>query len=199
MNFSDTKKKLLEVSMGKPLRKMVKKITNVNFSISKGFTLLVVLIIAAAVFIRFLGINFGLPYEHYYDEPHVMSTALHMMQTGDYSGSFYQKFFYYPSLYIYLELSNSIVCYLYAASKGIVSSLSEIKTYFDTGWFWEISHPIFFLWGRALTAFLGAATVFVVYLLGKSLKDDMTALLAALFLTFAPSGRKDNAPRSAPT
>jgi 4-amino-4-deoxy-L-arabinose transferase-like glycosyltransferase len=186
MNFKDMRKKLLKVSRGKSLSSMVKKITNVNFPLRKGFILLAVLIIAAAVFIRLLGINFGLPYEHYWDEPHVMSTALHMMQTGDYSGGFYPKFFNYPSLYIYLELLNSIACYLYAVSKGIVSSLGEIKTYFDTGWFWEISHPIFFLWGRALTAFLGAATVFVVYLLGRSLKDEKTALLAALFLAFAP-------------
>ena len=186
MNFSDMKKKLLEVSIGKSLRSMANKITTVNLPLRKGFTLLVVLIVAAAFFIRFLGINFGLPYEHYADEPHVMSTALHMMQTGDYSGGFYPKFFYYPSLYIYLELCNSTACYLHAVSKGIISSVSEIKTHFDTGWFWEISHPIFFLWGRALTAFLGAATVFVVYLLGRSLKDEKNALLAALFLAFAP-------------
>jgi 4-amino-4-deoxy-L-arabinose transferase-like glycosyltransferase len=167
-------------------KEKVLRIKDVNslakFFGANDYIILAMLIIIVAACIRFLGINFGLPYEHYWDEPQTMSTAINMMKTGDYN----PHFFNYPSLYIYLELINSILCYLYAVSKGILISLGEIKTKFDIGWHWEISHPIFFLWGRALTALFGAATVFIVYLLGKRLKNVNIALVAAIFLTFAP-------------
>lgn len=111
-----------------------------------------------------------------------MSNALQMMKTGNLN----PNFFLYPSLYIYFQLINSMTCYLYSHSTGVLTGLSEIQTRFDTGWFWEISHPMFFLWGRALTALLGSFSVFVIFLLGREVKDKRTGLLAALFLAFAP-------------
>ena len=35
--------------------------------------------------VRFLGIGFGLPYLHHWDEPQAASTALRILKTGDYN------------------------------------------------------------------------------------------------------------------
>ena len=82
MNFKDMRKKLLQAARKVSLSNTGKYLTTINFPSHKGFTVLVFLTIAAATLIRFLGINFGLPYGHYWDEPHVMSTALHMISNG---------------------------------------------------------------------------------------------------------------------
>lgn len=174
-------KKSLPHRMNEVLNRSIKTLTTTEFFMRNGFVLLAAFIIVAAFFIRILGINFGLPYEHYWDEPKIISTALNIMKTGDYN----PHFFIYPSLYIYLQLANSILCYLFAVSKGLLVSLANIQTCFDTGWRWEISHPIFFLWGRTLTVIFGAATVTLLYVMGRRLKDEKIGILAALFLTFS--------------
>ena len=44
--------------------------------------------------VRFLGINYGLPYLHHWDEPQIASTAITMLKTGDYN----PHDFIYPAL-----------------------------------------------------------------------------------------------------
>jgi hypothetical protein len=106
---------------------------------------LTVVLIAAAV-LRFWAIGRGIPYAVQLDEPEIVERAFNMMR----SGSLHPHFFDYPSLSIYLQLAVSIARFLAGAVSGEWSSLGQA-----TG-------GSFYLWGRAVIAMLGVATVLLV-------------------------------------
>jgi 4-amino-4-deoxy-L-arabinose transferase-like glycosyltransferase len=111
-------------------------------------TLLAILVVAAAL--RFWGIDAGIPFSPQVDEPELMERAVRMMRTGDFNPRFYD----YPGFYIHLQMVVAVLRFLFGATAGQWGSLAETST-FD-----------FYLWGRALTALIGTATVFVLYLVG---------------------------------
>ena len=145
------------------------------------FLLLIILIYGSSV--RFLGIKFGLPYLHNWDEPFGASKALKILKTGDFN----PYFFKYPGFTIYSNLIVDVFTYYYLLGKDESSheylrSLDEIKINVDTGWQWSISHPSFYFWNRALTAILGSLSLLVVFLIGKEIKNEWVGLLSAGFL-----------------
>lgn len=151
--------------------------------------LLVILVLAATV--RLLPTRAGLPYLHYWDEPQIATTALHMMKTGDLN----PHFFHYGSLTIYAQLGVDVLHFFYLMrdepppfpvvpgryEHGEID-LGALETYFETGFLWEVSHPSFYLWNRAFNALLGTATVFVTFLLGRLLAGPEAGLLAAALM-----------------
>ena len=144
--------------------------------------LLIIIILFAAFLVRIFGIGFGLPYIHKFDEPTLVDRALVMMKTGDFN----PHFFNYPTLYIYLQLIVYVADYFYGMGSGYISSLDDIKTQTDTGWPWTVSHPFFHLSGRLLTCILGTITVYLIYVIGRTLYNEQFGLVAALFLAFSP-------------
>ena len=144
-------------------------------------TLLLLLILSAAFWVRVGGIWFGLPYAHHWDEPNVIHNVFRMMKTAD----FHPHRFFHASGYIYLQLPVAFLHYVYLANQGILTSLEEIKTAWDTGWYWTISHPSFYVWARALTVILGTGTIFLLYKIGSKIYGKKVGLLGALFLAFA--------------
>ncbi len=147
------------------------------------FLVIVSLLIVLAFLLRYWHAAIGLPYVYYWDEPQTASTALQMMKTGDLN----PNFFSYGSLMIYLNLLVDKIYYLYLTIQDSESiSLQDIKTRFDAGWHWTISHPEFYFWNRVLTALLGTATVVVTYLLGKHIFNKWVGLIAAAFLATLP-------------
>ncbi len=143
--------------------------------------LLLLLILSAAFLVRLGGMWFGLPYAHHWDEPKVIHNVFRMMKTGD----FHPRGFFHTSGYTYLQLPGAFVHYLYLTNQGKLTSLEEIKTVWDTGWYWTISHPSFYVWARVLTVILGTGTIFLVYKIGSKIYDKKAGLLAALFLAVA--------------
>lgn len=140
-------------------------------------------VLAFAAAVRLISCWAGLPYLHHWDEPQIASRAIHMMQTG----SFDPDFFNYGSLPIYLCMLADIPHYLWLMSRPetappFLSHLSDIKTSFDTGWHWTISHPTFYLWNRWIFAGLGTASVWLAYLLGRRLWGRWAGLAAATVL-----------------
>jgi hypothetical protein len=141
--------------------------------------LLLCLVLWLAYYIRSWGIKVGLPYPWHGDEPQVMHTALRILKTGDYN----PHFFAYPTLIIYLQTINLIFCYFYAIGHNLLKNLAEISTNADSGWWFTISHPIFYEWGRRLTAIFGTLSVGLVYLLcSRYYSSLLTAFLASFFL-----------------
>ncbi len=137
-------------------------------------------VILVAGFVRLLSCWEGLPYLHNWDEPQIAGTALHMMQTGDFNPGFFN----YGSLPVYLCLFTDVLHYLFLmgcpeTAPPFLTSLGDIRTAFDTGWHWTISHPSFYLWDRWVFALLGTATVGVAYLLGRRLAGRWAGLAAA--------------------
>ncbi|HET9481865.1 MAG TPA: glycosyltransferase family 39 protein [Candidatus Polarisedimenticolia bacterium] len=148
-------------------------------------------ILAAAVIVlaglfRLAQCRDGLPYLHDWDEPPTASRALRMMQTGDFN----PHFFHYGTLMTYLNLLVDIAHYMYlmarpADAPGGLGGLDDIRTVFDTGWLWTISHPSFYFWNRALTALMGAATVAIAWALARRLAGAWAGLAAAAVLAGA--------------
>jgi len=127
------------------------------------------LALAAAALLRFWTLGHGVPYVLGVDEPEVMDRAVRMVQTGDFN----PHFFDYPSLYMYVQAAVVVARFLFGAVRGEWSSLAGVTT------------TDFYLWGRAVTAILGTASVFVLYMAGLRW-GARTALLAAGLLAVMP-------------
>ena len=141
--------------------------------------LLLCLVLGIAYCIRIFGIKIGLPYPWHGDEPAVIHTALRILKTGDYN----PHFFYYPTLVIYCQTVNAILCYFYAMGHQLLSNLDEITTYSNTVNWLTISHPVFYACGRHLTVIFGTLSVGIVYLIcSRYYSSVLTAVFAALFL-----------------
>lgn len=148
-------------------------------------------LLAVAFVLRLLPARRGLPYLHEWDEPQIASTALQMMKTGDLN----PHFFHYGSLTIYAALLVDVAHYFQLVRQPVPPfpvvpglfdhgeiDLGAIRTYYDDGFSWEVSHPSFYFWNRVLMAVLGTLSVLLTYLLGRELYGVRAGLLAAAFL-----------------
>jgi 4-amino-4-deoxy-L-arabinose transferase-like glycosyltransferase len=127
------------------------------------------LALIAAALLRFWALPHGIPFSLQVDEPEVMERAIRMMKTGNFN----PEFFDYPSLYMYVEAVVSVCRFLVGAMRGEFAALAQASS----------AH--FYLWGRAVTATLGTATVFVIYRAGMRW-GARTALLGAVLLAVMP-------------
>ena len=143
---------------------------------------IIILIIFFAFILRYFQLNIGLPYLYFWDEPLTASNALQMMKTGDYN----PHFFKYGSLMIYLNLLIDQLYRIYLSLAGDLASVKNIRIEADTGWHWTISHPNFYFWNRFLTATMGTATVFITYLVSRSICNKWTSIISAFFLSVLP-------------
>jgi 4-amino-4-deoxy-L-arabinose transferase-like glycosyltransferase len=128
-----------------------------------------VLALVAAALLRFWALSQGIAFNLGVDEPEVMERAVRMMKTGDLN----PHFFDYPTLYMYVQAMVAVVRFLFGAMAGKFASLAQAQT------------QDFYLWGRAVTAILGTATVWIVYRIGMRW-SGRTALLGAALLAVMP-------------
>jgi len=123
------------------------------------------LILAVGAVLRFTALGQGIPYALGIDEPEIMERAVRMMNTGD----LHPHFFDYPGLYIYLQFLVACVRFIVGSIGGLWSNLNQAPV------------AEFYLWGRAVTAAFGTATVLLVYLAGRRISTLTGLLAAALF------------------
>jgi len=127
------------------------------------------LALLTAALLRFWALGQGVPFSVQVDEPEVMLRAVQMMRTGDLN----PHFFDYPAFYIYQQTLMAVLRFLAGAMRGEWSSLAQAPP------------EAFYVWGRALTAALGTATVWVLYRAGMRWGRH-TALLAAVMFAVMP-------------
>jgi 4-amino-4-deoxy-L-arabinose transferase-like glycosyltransferase len=127
-------------------------------------------VLAVATVLRFWALGSGIPFAVGADEPEIMTRVVRMMTTGDFN----PHFFDYPSLYIYVQLAVACARFVLGASAGMWNSLGNV------------TDANFYLWGRVVTAGLGTATVYLVYLIG-SRWGARHALLAAALMAVLPN------------
>jgi 4-amino-4-deoxy-L-arabinose transferase-like glycosyltransferase len=127
------------------------------------------LALGGAAVLRLWALGSGIPYMTGVDEPEVMDRAVRIIKTGDFN----PHFFDYPSLYIYVQAAVGVVRFLAGAIWGQWSSLAQFGA------------SDVYLWGRAVTAVAGIATVWVLYLAGLRW-GARTAVLAAALLAVMP-------------
>lgn len=136
---------------------------------SREFLLLILIF---AFFVRFAGIQFGLPHLYHADEPIVVN---HAMAYG--TGDLNPHFFKIPPLVSYLLFIIYGLFYLLAHSLGAFQTTEDFLRFF-------INDPtLFYLIARiAFGAFAGTATVFALYVFNKKNFSETHALIAAFFL-----------------
>lgn len=127
-------------------------------------------VLGVAALLRFWALDHGIPYAVGIDEPEIMGRAVTMMKTG----SFNPRFYDYPGFYIHLQCLVACLRFLAGAVSGAWHSLDAVRT------------ADFYLWGRAVTATLGVATVWLVFLAGMRW-GARHALLAAGIMAVLPT------------
>lgn len=150
----------------------------ITFAASARWTLAVAVVALLAFGLRSYAIDSGLPYVDHPDEPNLVTFAARTLQTGDLNPHVFRK----PHLYFYLLLPVLWVHYRWGVSSGLYTALDQMQV--TTHKFTTI--PGFFIWGRALTAVIGALTVVHIYSLGKRVWNPLAGLLAALFVATSP-------------
>jgi hypothetical protein len=139
--------------------------------------LLLGLLFAGALCLRVVALGYGLPYVEHTDEPAIVETVVRMVRNGDPN----PHSFLYPSLCLYLWAAATRLHLWWGLHHGIYAVPDDLplKTYLYT------TSSSLYVWNRAVTAFLGAATVPALYLLGKRMFDARVGLLGALMLMIA--------------
>lgn len=130
--------------------------------------LLIVLLTAAIL--RFWALGHGIPFALGVDEPEIVERAVNAMRSGDFNPRFHD----YPGLYIHLQTVVAVARFLGGAIAGNWSALDQAPV------------SAFYLWGRAVTALLGLATVLLVFQSGLRW-GARHALLAAGLLAVMPN------------
>ena len=127
-------------------------------------------VLGVAALLRFWGLDSGLPHAVAADEASIVNGAVRMMRVGtlDPAGSFE-----YPTLFVYAQMAVACLRFLVGAVTGEWMSLAGARLY------------DFYLPGRAFTAALGTATVFITYQIGLRW-GARYALLAAGLLAVVP-------------
>lgn len=133
-------------------------------------TLLMVTVLAVAATLRFWALGHGIPFAVGIDEPEIATRVVRMMKTGDFN----PHFFDYGGALIYLHLVVACVRFLVGAVQGAWTSLDQVGA------------GDFYLWGRAVTAGLGVATVWIVWAVGTRW-GARHALLAAGLMAVMPN------------
>lgn len=126
-------------------------------------------VLAVAAGLRYWGLGHGIPYAVSVDEPEIVERAFSMMKNGTLN----PRFFDYGQLTLYIQLVVSIVRFIVGSVTGAWGSLAEATS------------ASFYLWGRAVIAAFGVATVLVVFQAGMRW-GSRHALLAAALLAVMP-------------
>jgi len=132
---------------------------------------IVLLIFALAFSLRIWGISFGLPGLDHGDETEVVN---HAVRFG--SGDFNPHRFQYGSLVQYILFFFYGFYYALGYLLGYFSSVHQFALHF-------VQDPtLFYLIARGLSALLGAATVYLTYLIGLRVGGVKVGICGALFL-----------------
>lgn len=130
--------------------------------------LILCLILLAALLVRFIGLDWYLPYTYELDEYYTITRSLRVLRPGTFNpGSFM-----WPTLYFYIEAAGYGLYYLWRLLTGSIQSLGDLTQI-------EI-----FLIGRFTTVLYGVGTVLVVYFIGKRMYSRKVGLISSLFLAF---------------
>lgn len=135
-----------------------------------------ILVIIVSFVLRFVGVNWQLPYSYQTEEYKTVNYALKMAATK----SLNPKFFEYPSLYLYFMLFVYGLLFIIGKILGFYSSAEDfaIKFFNDP--------TIVYVVGRFFSTFFGGLVVIAAYYLGKMLYNRRVGLISATMISFLP-------------
>ena len=137
-------------------------------------------ILLVALFVRLLGITYGLPAVYNPDETPILNRALALAK-----GDPRPQNYVYPSLFFYLQFIWQGLFFVAGWLIGVFASVDE----FQRAFFLDPSRH--FLAGRIFSVLCGLITVLAVYVLGCRLYDRATGVTAAAVLAVAPIASRD--------
>ena len=131
-------------------------------------------ILLLGLFLRFWGIQFGLPHPLTRpDEEFFVNSALLPLDH------------FRPYDYVYPSLLRYILFFLYGLYFCIGKITGTFKTLYDFAMLYAVDRSAFYLIARALSAILGTACVYALFRLAKRFLSQSTALVSAFFLSVA--------------
>ncbi|MFH1502397.1 MAG: glycosyltransferase family 39 protein [Candidatus Eisenbacteria bacterium] len=133
--------------------------------------LILVVILAAAAWLRFRGLDWGLPQPYHPDEGSILFHSL-AFGTGDLN----PHWFRWPSFLMYVMFGVYGGYYLLGRLVGTFGAPVDLLR----GYLTDLSP--FWLMGRWVSALAGVATVWVTYRIGRRAFDAFVGLVAALFM-----------------
>ncbi|HEX9370031.1 MAG TPA: glycosyltransferase family 39 protein [Roseiflexaceae bacterium] len=151
----------------------------------KRFAVLVpAALFVGALLLRFWALDWGLPTAQHIDEPALLEVAVRLLQ----SGGLNPHQFVYPSLMYYLFAAAIRLSVWWSNLHGSAIAIQDLplQNYRIT------TMPQMFVWSRAVTALLGAATVPALWSLGRRMFDWRAGLVGALLLMFSPYHMKNS-------
>ena len=131
-------------------------------------------LLAVAALVRFRAIHFGLPYTQARPDETAIIDPVRVLLSGH-----LPHFYDYPWLFLWIVALAYVGYFLWGAASGTFHSMSEMLAS------WPVHWEPFFLIPRAISAVAGTVSVLVVYRLGRQVRDTPTAIVSALFFTFA--------------
>lgn len=136
--------------------------------------------IAAGLWLRAIGLDYGLPAIYNPDEVAIMNRTLSLTQTG-----LDPRNFLYPSLYFYALLAWEGLAF----GVGLVTGTFPSAAAFEQSFFVDPSY--IYLAGRWLSVACGAATIWGTFALATRLFDRRAAAVAAGIISVAPLAVRD--------
>lgn len=140
-----------------------------NKAIKSQFSIIIIILLATIL--RIWGINFGLPQIQFIDEGGEIGAAFFSIVNG-----------LKPLRYQYAPLLPYILIIEYSAYYSVGKILNIFSSPLDFYNQYIKDPTTLVLIGRLTSALAGVATVWIVYLVGKKIKNKLVGLLAALFL-----------------
>src|SRR3954463_6753244 len=142
--------------------------------------LAVALLFLFAFALRVYGVRGSLPYVGHPDEPKLIDSAIHIVKSGDLN----PRLYIWSSIYIYIEALVVKAHLLWGVLRGYYAgpqSLPDVTHIFTLA-------PGVYVWARTLTAVVGAATVALLYAVGREMFNGSrrVGVAAALMLAVSP-------------
>jgi hypothetical protein len=131
-------------------------------------------LLAVAAVVRFRAIQFGLPYTQARPDETAIIDPVRVLLSGH-----LPHFYDYPWLFLWIVALAYVGYFLWGAASGTFHSMSDMLAS------WPVHWEPFFLIPRMISAVAGTLSVLIVYRLGRQVRDTPTAIVSALFFTFA--------------
>ena len=131
----------------------------------KPSALALLLVVAIGFTLRLWNISSGVPFAVGIDEPAIMSTVVRILKSGDYNPHFFE----YPTGVVYVQLGVAVVRFLTGAMGHAWNAVEQVGM------------ADFYLWGRIVTATLGAATILLLHQVGMRWGARHALFAAGLF------------------
>ena len=131
----------------------------------KPSALALLLVVAIGFTLRLWNISSGVPFAVGIDEPAIMSTVVRILKSGDYNPHFFE----YPTGVVYVQLGVAVVQFLSGAMRHAWYAVEQV------------SMADFYLWGRIVTATIGAATILLLHQVGMRWGARHALFAAGLF------------------